>query len=192
MADQDRSRHQLEEAPAAVAAEAALAHIGDRMTLVAFCERLVAGRCRAAKVPHRDGFALQKGRSVHTANLGLRAWRRNREKHVKQGLAAGAARALDREQPPLGDAAAVRRDLVRIAAGFEHAMASRPDRLEPHRAAETNKPELRRARFFGTHARARNAGEKARPSPRCCFGATDLVGELPRSNGQTTAWPSRA
>jgi hypothetical protein len=26
--------------------------------------------------------------------------------------------------------------------------------------------------------------------PRCCFGATHLVGELPRSNGQTTAWPS--
>ena len=37
---------------------------------------------------------------------------------------------------------------------------------------------------------ARNAGVKARPSPRCCFGATPLVGELPRSNGQTTAWPS--
>jgi alkanesulfonate monooxygenase SsuD/methylene tetrahydromethanopterin reductase-like flavin-dependent oxidoreductase (luciferase family) len=25
---------------------------------------------------------------------------------------------------------------------------------------------------------------------RCCFGATHLVGERPRSNGQTTAWPS--
>jgi hypothetical protein len=25
---------------------------------------------------------------------------------------------------------------------------------------------------------------------RCRFGATHLVGELPRSNGQTTAWPS--
>src|SRR6202521_2885882 len=37
---------------------------------------------------------------------------------------------------------------------------------------------------------ARNAGVKARPSPRCCFGATPLVGELPRSNGQTTAWPA--
>src|SRR5229473_8445346 len=24
----------------------------------------------------------------------------------------------------------------------------------------------------------------------CCFGATPLGGELPRSNGQTTAWPS--
>src|SRR6202051_405436 len=37
---------------------------------------------------------------------------------------------------------------------------------------------------------ARNAGVKARPSPRGCFGATPLVGELPRSNGQTTAWPA--
>ena len=27
-------------------------------------------------------------------------------------------------------------------------------------------------------------------SARCCFGATPLVGELPRSNGQTTAWPA--
>jgi membrane fusion protein (multidrug efflux system) len=26
--------------------------------------------------------------------------------------------------------------------------------------------------------------------PRCCFGATPLVAKLPRSNGQTTAWPS--
>src|SRR5258708_23148415 len=127
MADQDRARHQLEEAAAAVADEAALAYIGERWTLVVLCERLVAGRCRAAKVPHRDGFALQKDRSVHTADLGLRAWRRNREKHVKQGLAGGAACALDREQPPLGDAAAVRRYLVRMAAGFEHAMAGNDD-----------------------------------------------------------------
>ena len=32
-----------------------------------------------------------------------------------------------------------------------------------------------------------NAGD-----PRCCFGATPLVAELPRSNGQTTAWPGLA
>src|ERR1022692_1752977 len=72
----------------------------------------------------------------------------------------------------------------------------RPEPVEQHRAAETI---LRRARFFGTHAprdkenqpeKWKNAGEKARRSPRCCFGATPLVGELPRSNGQTTAWPS--
>src|SRR5205085_9560623 len=41
-----------------------------------------------------------------------------------------------------------------------------------------------------------------RASPKCrrestpealgCFGATDRVGERPRSSGQTTAWPSRA
>src|ERR1700722_7426171 len=55
---------------------------------------------------------------------------------------------------------------------------------------------LRRARFFGTHAprdkenQPENAGVRARPSPRCCFGATPLVGELPRTNGQTTAWPA--
>ena len=33
---------------------------------------------------------------------------------------------------------------------------------------------------------------RAANDPRCCLGATHLVGELPRSNGQTTAWPSRA
>src|SRR6202021_2105616 len=30
---------------------------------------------------------------------------------------------------------------------------------------------------------------KVNAGARCCFGATPLVGELPRSNGQTTAWP---
>src|SRR5674536_300418 len=55
---------------------------------------------------------------------------------------------------------------------------------------------LRRARFFGTHAPRdkENQPEKCRrestPEPRCCFGVTPLVAELPRSNGQTTAWPS--
>jgi hypothetical protein len=51
---------------------------------------------------------------------------------------------------------------------------------------------------FGTHAprdkENHPASPKCRrestPEPRCCFGATPLVGELPRSNGQTTAWPS--
>src|SRR5664280_2089449 len=74
--------------------------------------------------------------------------------------------------------------------------SSRPDPVEQHRAGETNKPKLRRARFFGTHAPRdkENQPEKCRrestPETRCCFGATHLVGELPRSNGQTTAWPS--
>src|SRR5258708_5878168 len=63
-------------------------------------------------------------------------------------------------------------------------------------AAETNKPKLRRRRFFGTHVAkgsrdpARKAGDKARRSPSCCFGATPRGGERPRSNGQTTAWPA--
>src|SRR5258708_22249246 len=42
----------------------------------------------------------------------------------------------------------------------------------------------------GSRDHARNAGEKARRRPSCCFGATPLGGERPRSNGQTTAWPS--
>src|ERR1700684_3100863 len=32
--------------------------------------------------------------------------------------------------------------------------------------------------------------DKVNAAPRCCFGAPPLVGELPRSNGQTTAWPA--
>jgi hypothetical protein len=39
-------------------------------------------------------------------------------------------------------------------------------------------------------ARAGSLTIVCRRPPRCCFGATPLVGELPRSNGQTTAWPS--
>jgi putative ABC transport system substrate-binding protein len=34
------------------------------------------------------------------------------------------------------------------------------------------------------------AGSYVAEIPQCCFGATPLVGERPRSNGQTTAWPS--
>src|ERR1700691_5876366 len=55
---------------------------------------------------------------------------------------------------------------------------------------------LRRARFFGTHAPRDKENQPEMPerknagAPRCCFAATPLVGELPRSNGQTTAWPS--
>src|SRR6202040_2898426 len=32
--------------------------------------------------------------------------------------------------------------------------------------------------------------DKVNAGTRCRFGATQLVGELPRSNGQTTAWPA--
>ena len=46
-------------------------------------------------------------------------------------------------------------------------------------------PDLRQPRAEGSR-------REARPRPRCCFGATPLVGERPRNNGQTTAWPSRA
>src|ERR1019366_8757734 len=68
-----------------------------------------------------------------------------------------------------------------------------PSRSSSSAPAETI---LRRASFFGTHPPRdkENQPEKCRrestPEPRCCFGATPLVGELPRSNGQTTAWPS--
>jgi hypothetical protein len=32
--------------------------------------------------------------------------------------------------------------------------------------------------------------QQTRGTPRRCLGATPLVGELPRSNRQTTAWPA--
>jgi hypothetical protein len=40
------------------------------------------------------------------------------------------------------------------------------------------------------YTRAREVFLNSAQPSRCCFGATHLVGELPRSNGQTTAWPS--
>src|SRR6202011_2324063 len=54
---------------------------------------------------------------------------------------------------------------------------------------------LRRA-SFGTHAPRDKENQPEMPErkhagdPSCCFGATPLVAKLPRSNGQTTAWPS--
>ena len=108
VADQDRSRHQLVETPAAMAAEAALADIGDRMAGVLFRERLVARLRRAAEVGHGNTFALQQRRSVHRKNLGMRARRCNRQQHVEQRLAGCRLGALDREQPSLGNDAAVR------------------------------------------------------------------------------------
>src|ERR1700735_1053640 len=74
----------------------------------------------------------------------------------------------------------------------------RPEPVEQHRAGRNHKPEFASFAAADSSAPTRkgikrtspNAGEKARPSPRCCFGATPLVGELPRSNGQTTAWPA--
>ena len=55
---------------------------------------------------------------------------------------------------------------------------------------------FRRASLFGTHAAqgikptSPKCRRESTPEPRGCFGATPLVGELPRSNRQTTAWPS--
>src|SRR5260370_15711149 len=60
-------------------------------------------------------------------------------------------------------------------------------------AAETNKPKLRRARFFGTHVAkgsrdpARNAGEKARRGAPPMLFWRDPSRWRPRSNGQTTS-----
>ena len=65
MADQDRSRHQLVEAAAAMAAKTALAHIGDRMTVELFRKRLVARSRGAAEVGHGNVVALEKRRPVH-------------------------------------------------------------------------------------------------------------------------------
>ena len=76
----------------------------------------------------------------------MRARRRNREQHVEQGLAGGRLPAPSIESSRrLEMAAAVRRDLVGIAAGFEHAMAGHDDhervagdrlRDRAHRAAK--------------------------------------------------------
>src|SRR6202051_4529548 len=49
------------------------------------------------------------------------------------------------------------------------------------------------AKLKGARDRVRRAQGKCEGRnvrARCCFGATHLVGERPRSNGQTTAWPS--
>ena len=89
MADQDRSRHQLEEPAAASATEAALAHIGDRVAV----DTAPRTACRPAPALQRksDTEMDPRCRSVvarHAANLGLRARRSNREQHVEQRLAA--------------------------------------------------------------------------------------------------------
>ena len=64
--------------------------------------------------------------------------------------------------------------------------SSRPEPVEQHRAGRNHTSPRQGIK----RTSPKNAGEKARRRPRCCFGATHLVGELPRSNGQTTAWPS--
>src|SRR5450631_1376348 len=89
-------------------------------------------------------------------------------------------------------------DKIGLTRGPEINKPKSAEPVEQHRAAETNKSKFAapassaptRQGIKRTSPPARNAGEKARPSPRGCFGATPLVGELPRSYGQTTAWPS--
>src|ERR1019366_4827259 len=134
-------------------------------------------------------YSLGEEKRFHTA------WAQNGHADAVAGCPPDAvlARPISLASYPVATLARVR-VTKEVNAG---PLSRRPDPVEQHRAAETNKPKLRRARFFGTHAPrdkgippARNAGEKARRRPRCCFGATPLVGELPRSNGQTTAWPS--
>ena len=128
MADQDRSRHQFERPPARPAAETALAHIGDRMAVELLDERPVVRPGRAPEVGHGNRVrAAGEASLVMRPILALRARRGNRKQHVEQRLAAGAAGALDRQQPALGDAAAMRGHPVGIAAGLENAMAGHDD-----------------------------------------------------------------
>src|SRR5207249_4935742 len=80
--------------------------------------------------------------------------------------------------------------IVRPAAA---APPRRPDPVEQHRAAETNKPKFSApdsseiGRASCREKSSRQGGAKDRRRTRPLFGATHLVGELPRSNGQPTA-----
>ena len=102
MADQHRSRHQLAELAAAVQAETALAHIGNRVTAVLLRKRLIARAGGAAEVGNRNRLAFEQRGGCHAADLAMRARWRNRQQHLEQRLAHGRAGALDREQPASG------------------------------------------------------------------------------------------
>src|SRR5436189_2629879 len=69
MADQDASRHQFEEAAAALAAEAALAHIRDGVAAMPLDERRVVRASAAAELGNRNGIALQKSGCNHGRNF---------------------------------------------------------------------------------------------------------------------------
>ena len=92
IADQDRSRHQVEAPAAAAAAEAALAHIGNRMTAILLDKRLVVRSGRATEVGRRNQPALQQGRSHHRGKLAGQARRSNRKQDIEQGPDARAGR----------------------------------------------------------------------------------------------------
>jgi hypothetical protein len=87
------------------------------VAVVPFHERRIAGSGAATEVGHRDRLALQQGRDLHAAILAPWARRGNGKRHVEQGLAARAARALDRPQPTPGNGAAIGGNPVRGADG---------------------------------------------------------------------------
>jgi hypothetical protein len=64
-ADQDRAGHQVERLPAHAVAEAALAHVGQRMHLVQLGERVIARPRGAAVIVDLDGFVLQYRLGAH-------------------------------------------------------------------------------------------------------------------------------
>src|SRR6202790_4423236 len=82
--------------------------------------------------------------------------------------------------------------IVRPAAA---APPRRPEPVAQHRAAETKKPKLRRASFFGPHAPRDKENQPEMPerkhagAPRCCFGATPLVAKRPRRSALTDEPP---
>ena len=127
MADQDRACHQFEEAAAAPAAKAALAHKGDRVALMLFRERGIARSRAAAELEYRDGLALQKGRCVHAVDLAMRTRRRNGKERIEQRRPALGQRAFERKQPALGNRAAIDAEPVRLAVGGQHAMTGHQD-----------------------------------------------------------------
>src|SRR3954451_11406188 len=72
-----------------------------------------------------DGLSVV---AVMAANLALRTRRRNRKEYLEKGLAGGpASRSFNREQPALGNRAAVWGNAVRIIAGLEHAVTGNDD-----------------------------------------------------------------
>src|SRR5215510_7110937 len=69
--DQHRSRHQLMGAAAAMAAKAALAHIGDRVGRKLFGERLVVRSRSAAELGHRNVVTIEQRPADHPRNVSM-------------------------------------------------------------------------------------------------------------------------
>src|SRR6185437_7816067 len=68
-ADQQRSRYQFKGAAGALAAEAALTHVGERERAMRLREWPLARRRIAPVVDHRHRISLQKCRCGHDGNL---------------------------------------------------------------------------------------------------------------------------